>query len=418
MVPASGAVTLTTPGTYYWQASYSGDPTNDASTSTCGSEVETVTGTTPPVTTPVTVTTSLSAGGGGCSSTWGQSSSTRGNHQSWGGNGSGGTTTCGKGSRPVGDIHLGAHRHRGDRLGHPGRDQRGQRRGHGDLHRVLQRHLHHLGRHRRHGDGVRRRGPDLGAVTLTTPGTYYWQASYSGDTTNAASTSTCGSEVETVTRPHVPTPVTSHIAVGNGSGAAPHGASPRPPNTKLVATVPVAPPPAVREVASPGPRSRCPPALRSPTRPPWPALTWPARRDGDLHRVLQRHLLHLGRQRGDGDGVRWRGPDLGAVTLTTPGTYYWQASYSGTRPTPLPPAPAGPRWRRSPERPHRAHTGHGDDLSDGGSQSGASISVPTGTAVTDSATLAGTDVAHAGGTVTYTVYSNDTCSTSAGSGGR
>jgi hypothetical protein len=45
-VPASTAVTLATPGTYYWQASYSGDPTNAASTSTCGSEVETVTPTT------------------------------------------------------------------------------------------------------------------------------------------------------------------------------------------------------------------------------------------------------------------------------------------------------------------------------------------------------------------------------------
>jgi hypothetical protein len=42
VVPASGAVTLTTPGTY-WQASYSEDPTAAASTSTCGSEVETVT---------------------------------------------------------------------------------------------------------------------------------------------------------------------------------------------------------------------------------------------------------------------------------------------------------------------------------------------------------------------------------------
>ena len=105
VVPASGAVTLTTPGTYYWQASYSGDTTNAASTSTCGSEVETVTSTT----TAVTVSTSLSGGG------------------------------------LDGRLDLGAHRHPGDRLGHPGRDQRGQRGGHGDLHRVLERHLLHLG---------------------------------------------------------------------------------------------------------------------------------------------------------------------------------------------------------------------------------------------------------------------------------
>ena len=42
-LPASSAVTLGTPGTYYWQASYSGDSANAASMSTCGSEVETVT---------------------------------------------------------------------------------------------------------------------------------------------------------------------------------------------------------------------------------------------------------------------------------------------------------------------------------------------------------------------------------------
>ena len=41
-VPASTPVSLASPGTYYWQASYSGDPANAASKSTCGSEVETV----------------------------------------------------------------------------------------------------------------------------------------------------------------------------------------------------------------------------------------------------------------------------------------------------------------------------------------------------------------------------------------
>ena len=51
-LPASSAVTLSAPGTYYWQASYSGDSENGPSTSTCGTagEVETVTSaaTTPP----------------------------------------------------------------------------------------------------------------------------------------------------------------------------------------------------------------------------------------------------------------------------------------------------------------------------------------------------------------------------------
>jgi putative cell wall-binding protein len=49
-LPSSTPVTFTTDGTYYWEASYSGDETNGASTSTCGAtgEVETVTSSTPP----------------------------------------------------------------------------------------------------------------------------------------------------------------------------------------------------------------------------------------------------------------------------------------------------------------------------------------------------------------------------------
>jgi len=42
-VPGSASVTLNTPGTYYWRASYSGDILNFPSTSNCGDEVETVT---------------------------------------------------------------------------------------------------------------------------------------------------------------------------------------------------------------------------------------------------------------------------------------------------------------------------------------------------------------------------------------
>ncbi len=45
----------------------------------------------------------------------------------------------------------------------------------------------------------------------------------------------------------------------------------------------------------------------------------------------------------------------------------------------------------------------------GGGNNGSSISVPTGTPVHDSATLAGDHSGSAGGTVTYTVYSNPAC---------
>jgi hypothetical protein len=41
--PKSNPVTLSAPGTYYWTASYTGDPNNKASNSACGTEKETVT---------------------------------------------------------------------------------------------------------------------------------------------------------------------------------------------------------------------------------------------------------------------------------------------------------------------------------------------------------------------------------------
>jgi Bacterial Ig-like domain (group 3) len=54
VVPASNAVQLDSAGTYNWVASYSGDPTHNASTSGCGDEVATVTGA-QPVATSLTV---------------------------------------------------------------------------------------------------------------------------------------------------------------------------------------------------------------------------------------------------------------------------------------------------------------------------------------------------------------------------
>jgi len=47
-LPVSSPVSLTSPGTYYWQASYSGDTNNNSSMSTCGAETETVQKSSPP----------------------------------------------------------------------------------------------------------------------------------------------------------------------------------------------------------------------------------------------------------------------------------------------------------------------------------------------------------------------------------
>ena len=52
----------------------------------------------------------------------------------------------------------------------------------------------------------------------------------------------------------------------------------------------------------------------------------------------------------------------------------------------------------------------------GGGQSGASITVPPSTAVTDHATLGGTNISTAGGTVTYTAYSDPGCTSQVATG--
>jgi hypothetical protein len=64
--------------------------------------------------------------------------------------------------------------------------------------------------------------PDSAAVSLSTPGTYYWQATYSGDSSNSGSTSACGSEVETVTPTAVLSP-TSLSTTLSGGGNVPAG---------------------------------------------------------------------------------------------------------------------------------------------------------------------------------------------------
>ncbi len=52
-----------------------------------------------------------------------------------------------------------------------------------------------------------------------------------------------------------------------------------------------------------------------------------------------------------------------------------------------------------------------------GSQSGPTISVPAGTSVNDTATLSGANASSAGGSVTYTVFSDDACSNSVANAG-
>jgi hypothetical protein len=169
-VPASDPVTLDT-GTYYWQATYSGDPSNNASVSTCGAagEVETVT---PAVPTPTTLRTQLS-----------------GSENYWLGD----LTIVGPGTAVTDSATLsGANATQAtgtvtytvyslafsDRF--PYWQSQWEPVASGGTVTVTAGSV-----------------PDSDAVTLP-PGIYYWQASYSGDAYNAPSVSQLGSEVEYV----------------------------------------------------------------------------------------------------------------------------------------------------------------------------------------------------------------------------
>ena len=103
---------------------------------------------------------------------------------------------------------------------------------------------------------------------------------------------------------------------------------------------------------------------------------------------------------------------------TVPGFYEVEASKPGCGSTTSPPFQVPPPMTSLQLVLHCASgaaTGVTTTLS-GGGQSGTSISVPGGTAVTDSATLTGTSSTMATGTVTYNVYSNATCTALASTG--
>ena len=144
VVPNSDDVTLNTAGTYYWQASYSGDSNNNAATSVCTSE-ELIVKTNP------TIATTLSATSVAIGTTVHDSSALSGQTAD-----AGGTvtytvytnSTCTAGAQDAGTETVSA--------------------------------------------GV---VPDSNGIQFNNAGTFYWQAVYSGDAKNNGATSSCTSEV-------------------------------------------------------------------------------------------------------------------------------------------------------------------------------------------------------------------------------
>jgi hypothetical protein len=97
------------------------------------------------------------------------------------------------------------------------------------------------------------------------------------------------------------------------------------------------------------------------------------------------------------------GSSPAVAAALAPGKYYWRASYGGD---------AGHEGSTSPcgsevltvLAPTSTST-----VQSGGGISGASLTVPVGTAVTDQAHISGSGAASAGGTVSYTLYKNNRC---------
>jgi serine protease len=104
-----------------------------------------------------------------------------------------------------------------------------------------------------------------------------------------------------------------------------------------------------------------------------------------------------------------------AVSLTTPGTYYWKVSYSGDSNNVASTSTCGPSGAvetvQAPPPP--SPTSISLTLSGGGKSGAAALTVPAGTAVTGHAALSGSAIGTATGTVRYYVYPGTSCSGSA-----
>jgi lysophospholipase L1-like esterase len=316
-VPASSKETLSV-GTYYWQAVYSGDETNQASTSTCGTEIAVVT---------AAVTTSLS------------------------GEGQTSEEIEVKETEAVKDTATLYGEHTSKATGKV--------------------------KYKIYSDNeCKTLVKEAGEVTVTSgsvpssseekfsPGTYYWQASYSGDSEKPAEKSICGTEVALV---QTPTSLTTSLSGGGHSGG----------------EIEVGETEAVKDTATLSGTN----ASKASGY-----VTYDIYSDSECKELVA--------EAGDVSVTSGSVPESEEETLPV-GTYYWQASYSGDGSN------------------HGSTSACGAEISvvtapvttllSGEGQSGDEIEVEETEAVKDTATLHGPHVSKATGTVTYKVYSDSAC---------
>jgi hypothetical protein len=333
MLPQSASVTLNIPGAYYWQAVYSGDSGNAASDSSCGpnGEVETV----PAGSALTSVSATLTGGGLSGPSISVQAGTTVTDTASLSGDAAGsatGTVTYDvySDSACMNLVNSGT----AETITTPG---------------TL---------------------PPSAGVTLTTAGTYYWQASYSGDAVNAPSVSGCGDEVETVT------PAETMVATSLSGQPSPAISVPAGTAVTDMATLS-----GINSSTATG------------------NVTYTVYSDPACNTEVNTATVPI-----TTPGTL---PESAPVTLTNVGTYYWQAAYSGDTGNAPSVSPCGPAGEV--ETVTAASIAFATSLSGGGGQPGTTITVPSGTAVTDTATLSGTDANRATGSVTFTVYADSAC---------
>ena len=197
-------------------------------------------------------------------------------------------------------------------------------------------------------------------------GTYYWQATYSGDSKNPPATSTCGAEIDFV---ETSTSLTASLSGEKKSGE------------KIE----------VEEGAAVGDT-----AALSGTN----ASTATGYVRYEVYSDSE--CKHLVAEAGDVSVTKGVVPESTLETLPA-GTYYWQETYSGdgTNQSATSTCGVGIAVVTAPVT---------TSLS-GGGQSGLELEVTEATAVTDRATLHGEHASTAGGTVKYDVYSDPECKT-------
>lgn len=317
-VPPSNEEALE-PGTYYWQATYSGDSLNNGSKSVCGTEVSTVK-------TSTSLTTLLSSGSESGDKLGIPEGATASDTATLSGTNAitaGGTVTYDIYSDPECE-HLYAEAGKVTVL----------------------------------GESV----PKSSNETLPM-GTYYWQAHYSGDTLNFESTSTCGTEITSVE------PALTASLSGEGHTA--------------------------EELVVQGGAITDDAMLQEENA---STATGTVKYDVYSDKACKALVAHAGEVAVSGGSI----PPSSKETLE-PGTYYWRASYSGDsgHAAATSVCDAEIAIVETPTTMSTSLSGEG--------QSGTEITVNVGAAVSDKATLSGTNAAKASGDVEYRVYSDNEC---------